>query len=49
MTWRVLSISPYPVPCSALRDPWYFSATISHISCIIAAYRFTSWLQGHCE
>ena len=31
-----------PVPCSALSDPWYFSATISHSSCIIAAYFLTS-------
>mmetsp|Transcript_4498 Transcript_4498/g.15944 ORF Transcript_4498/g.15944 Transcript_4498/m.15944 type:complete len:437 (-) Transcript_4498:1063-2373(-) len=31
-----------PVPCSALSDPLYLVATISHISSIIAAYRFTS-------
>jgi len=30
------------VPCSALSDPLYFTATISHISCIIAEYFFTS-------
>mmetsp|Transcript_5149 Transcript_5149/g.8014 ORF Transcript_5149/g.8014 Transcript_5149/m.8014 type:complete len:255 (+) Transcript_5149:1248-2012(+) len=39
-----------PVPCSALSDPWYFSATISHSSCIIAAYRFTSAsVRNPCE
>mmetsp|Transcript_12601 Transcript_12601/g.26584 ORF Transcript_12601/g.26584 Transcript_12601/m.26584 type:complete len:241 (+) Transcript_12601:636-1358(+) len=31
-----------PVPCSALREPPYLSATSSHSSCIIRLYRSTS-------